>query len=628
MHRKIPLQDVVRHVGRHALVLLVGWTLLLSASLFWNFLKQGDEQRHEALVMARISLERDILYRRWNASHGGVYVPVSGRTEPNPYLAALPERDLTTPSGRSLTLVNPAFMTRQVYELADRSSSLRAHLTSLRPLRPENRADAWETEALEAFETGHQEFFSIVELDGQRSIRLMRPFRAEKPCLECHAVQGYREGDIRGGLSVSIPLSAIRDGSRAELWTITMSHCLIWALGVAMILGGSFRLGMSMERKSRTRDALARSEDRFRSLSDSSPLGVLETDGIGRCLYANPRWVEIVGPCTQSDGSDGWLKHLHDEDRESFACLLSRARQARKSFQQDLRIVKPDGEVAWLSFHSAPFGRGQNLADGFVCTAADITRRKSLEREIIRARKLEATGALAGGVAHDFNNILGIVLANVSMAKMHSDSHDAAHAYLESAEQATLRGQELARRFLAFSGAGQTSKECLVLDNLVRDAVTLALAGSGRAPQLDFREGSWPVGVDREQISQMVYNLATNAAEATRSGGTIRVMLKNIHVGDETPKPLQFMKTGRYVRMTVADTGKGIQPEHLDHVFNPYFSTKDSYDQKGLGMGLSIVEATVRKHDGYITIKSCPREGTEVSIFLPAAPAERGLQRA
>jgi len=231
--------------------LLVFWTAALASSMVWELNNQKEAIQAHALNTARITWEKDLIYRRWNTNHGGVYAPVNQKTPPNPYLAGYPERDIVTPSGRQLTLVNPAYMTRQVYELAAEVTGVRGHITSLRPIRKENAADPWETEALMAFERGIGEVSSIENLEGQPYLRLMRPFRTEKGCLKCHAQQGYKEGDIRGGLSVSIPMAPLWEIGRGHQLIMWISHILVWFLGVCGIAWGSQKLSRSLAEQSR-----------------------------------------------------------------------------------------------------------------------------------------------------------------------------------------------------------------------------------------------------------------------------------------------------------------------------------------------------------------------------------------
>lgn len=180
------------------------WTIVALWSALLGFLMAEDIRRvkqnilDQAAFEAREALTKDIAYREWLTSHGGAYVPVTTVTPPNPYLAHIPERDITTPSGRRLTLMNPAYMLRQIHEMGRDSYGQRGHVTSLNPIRPENAPDAWEALALQKFAQGAAEYSTIVDLDGKPHLRLMRPLTTEKGCLKCHAKQGYKEGDIRG----------------------------------------------------------------------------------------------------------------------------------------------------------------------------------------------------------------------------------------------------------------------------------------------------------------------------------------------------------------------------------------------------------------------------------------------
>jgi hypothetical protein len=231
--------------------LLVIWTGILAVSLAWNLRIHYHEIQDLVLNTARITWEKDLLYRRWNANHGGVYVQVNPKTPPNPFLSNVPERDIITPSGRQLTMVNPAYMTRQVYELNYELSTMRGHITSLLPLRKENAPDPWETSALKAFEQGSGEVSIIENLEGKPYLRMMRPFRTEKGCLKCHAQQGYKEGDIRGGLSVSIPMAPLWESGKRYQLIIWVSHVLIWLLGAAGIVWGSSKFNHSLQEQMR-----------------------------------------------------------------------------------------------------------------------------------------------------------------------------------------------------------------------------------------------------------------------------------------------------------------------------------------------------------------------------------------
>ncbi len=189
---------------------------------------------------ARSSFEKDLVYRRWAAGHGGVYVPVTDETPPNPYLSHIEKRDVITQFGDKLTLVNPAYMTRQVHELGQKQYGLKGHITSLNPIRPENAPDPWEAKILKTFENVPEEVTSLEIIDGERYMRLMRPMVTEKGCLKCHASQGYKVGDIRGGISVSVPMKQLQIITTQHLTILMIGHGILLVVGIAGIIIGSY----------------------------------------------------------------------------------------------------------------------------------------------------------------------------------------------------------------------------------------------------------------------------------------------------------------------------------------------------------------------------------------------------
>ncbi|MFZ3136282.1 MAG: DUF3365 domain-containing protein [Thermodesulfovibrionales bacterium] len=243
-------------IERYGLVLAVVWTIVIATSLVWHVVETKKMTLEEAQIQARATYEKDIVYRRWNAGHGGVYVPVTKETQPNPYLSDVPERDITTPSGKALTLMNPAYMTRQAHELEKRKLGVRGHITSLNPIRPENAPDPWETEALRAFGRGEAEINSVKEIEGKKYMRLMRPLITEKGCLRCHSKQGYHEGDIRGGISVSIPMEFFLAIERRQILTFALVYGLLWMVGLIGIGLGTQRLMRTERKRKRAEEAL------------------------------------------------------------------------------------------------------------------------------------------------------------------------------------------------------------------------------------------------------------------------------------------------------------------------------------------------------------------------------------
>lgn len=227
---------------QYLLIIIVIWTAGVIISLGWNIYQLKESILDVARTSAEINYDKDLLYRRWAAKQGGVYVPVSEMTPANPYLK-VPNRDIKTSNGLSLTLVNPAYMTRQVYELGmEAHNDIQGHITSLNPIRPENRPDPWETASLKAFQRGIKKTDIIEMMSGKEQFRLMMPFVTEKACLKCHAVQGYKEGDIRGGISVSIPMAPLRSIERSRIAGLAVAHGFLWIMGLTGLGIGARRL--------------------------------------------------------------------------------------------------------------------------------------------------------------------------------------------------------------------------------------------------------------------------------------------------------------------------------------------------------------------------------------------------
>jgi signal transduction histidine kinase len=231
-------------------------TALLGISLAWNIIQVRDRTLDGALIQARVAYEKDIIFRRWNNQYGGVYVD-SAVTPPNPYLADIPERDVRTPSGKTLTLVNPAYMTRQIYELESRVSGLHGHITSLDPMRPQNEPDPWERNALEAFKRGVDEVSAVQPVDGKEYMRLMRPLITEENCLSCHHEKGYVLGKAWGGISVSVPMRELRAIEWKSIRTVILAHLLLWLIGIGGVTIGSRNL-LASERGLRLAEEQAR----------------------------------------------------------------------------------------------------------------------------------------------------------------------------------------------------------------------------------------------------------------------------------------------------------------------------------------------------------------------------------
>lgn len=238
------------------------WMAIVAGSIWFNFSQIDSTALQMAITEGRAGWFSDQAYRQWVIGKGGIYVPPSDKYPPSPYLSHIPERDITTPSGKKLTLINSSYMVRQVHELAPVSNASKVHITSLHPLRPENRADAWETQALKLFEKGKQEVYAFSDINGTSYLRLMRPMVTKQECLKCHGRQGYKVGDIRGGVSVSVPFALFETAADTQKRSLFLWHMVIGILGLSGIWLAFHRIGINEQQ---LRNVLNELENRVKS---------------------------------------------------------------------------------------------------------------------------------------------------------------------------------------------------------------------------------------------------------------------------------------------------------------------------------------------------------------------------
>ncbi|MFA6133197.1 MAG: ATP-binding protein [Phycisphaerae bacterium] len=362
----------------HFWVLVLLWTGCVAASLLWNLHVQEDKIVAMARNTAQVTFENDVLYRRWAANQGGVYVGVSEYTPPNPYLQ-VPERDVTTTSGQSLTLVNPAYMTRQVNQMMMEAHGSRGHITSLKPLRPENSPDPWERAALNSFEKGVKEVASIETVEGNQYMRLMRPFVAEEGCLKCHASQGYKEGDIRGGISVSIPMAPLRAIVRPHVAGMSLAHFALWVFGVAGIAVWKSSVQRQTLAREEAEMALRESEERFKVIASSTPDHLFVQDRDLRYTFVvNPQ----LGLTEQDMIGKTDYDFLTKDDAENLTRIKRQVVETGSTIPVEIPLISPKGETQFFSGSYVPKYDARGQIDGLIGYFKNITDRKRAEKAL------------------------------------------------------------------------------------------------------------------------------------------------------------------------------------------------------------------------------------------------------
>ncbi|MCY3018193.1 MAG: response regulator [Planctomycetota bacterium] len=247
-----------------------------------------------AEMQVRVAFEKDALLRRWAAKHGGVYVPVTPETQPSPFLANVPQRDITTANGTTLTLRNSSTIVREVGEMAGEKGLAFTHATSLNPINPANLPDLWETAVLKRFEQGEKEVIGISNVNGTPHMRLMRPRITEQGCLKCHANQGYKVGDIRGGMSASVPMAPFLTAERQEVAQRCLRYAFLGLLGLAGIWAGARSLFRNDRERAKTEQELRASEANFRALYTNSRDAIMVLTPAKGFTAGNPAAIRLL----------------------------------------------------------------------------------------------------------------------------------------------------------------------------------------------------------------------------------------------------------------------------------------------------------------------------------------------
>lgn len=363
-------------------------------------------------------------------------------------------------------------------------------------------------------------------------------------------------------------------------------------------------------------DALQESEHRYSLLAEVSPVGMFQTDAQGNCSYVNHRCCEILGREATELHGRGLVECIAEQHRRRvLQQWLGTGPDER--FSAEFQVTAGDGGLCWVLGQATPQAGPDGVVTGYVGTFTDISERIRLEEEQAKVSKLESIGVLAGGIAHDFRNLLTPILCNISLARIECQDPEVAEC-LRQAENAVMQTNELTEQLLTFSRGGAPKRRSTLLPDLLRDSTRLALSGSSINCEFQIADDLWPVEVDPHQLSRVLQNMVINSAQAMPQGGLVKVSATNVR---EIKHSTLRRETGRFILIEVSDTGSGISPEDLGKIFDPYFTTKAS----GNGLGLATAFSIIRQHQGKVGVVSQVGAGTTFSIYLPATEKQPEL---
>ncbi len=375
----------------------------------------------------------------------------------------------------------------------------------------------------------------------------------------------------------------------------------------------------------RTLSALRANEERFRLLANAISDALWDWDLASDVIWWSEGFQTLFGyaPAEIEPTSICWTTRIHPEDhdrvmREIEAFIAG----GTAPWSGEYRFRRKDGQYAIVRDRANAIRDSHGRALRLVGGMTDITDQKKLEAQYLRAQRMESIGTLAGGIAHDLNNVLAPILMGIEMLQRES-TNTSHQKLLSTIEGSTRRGADLVRQVLSFARGVDGHRSALRLDPLLKELVKIAVETF--PPTIAIRQvvetGLWPIEGDPTQLHQVLLNLAVNARDAMPRGGTLTFEAANLEIDEQYARTSNEAMPGQHIVITVTDTGSGIAPEHVARIFEPFFTTKAVGE--GTGLGLSTVHAIVKSHAGFITVQSTLGKGTSFRVCLPADPALR-----
>jgi two-component system, cell cycle sensor histidine kinase and response regulator CckA len=427
----------------------------------------------------------------------------------------------------------------------------------------------------------------------------------------------------------ALVLTPSQSNASLPLWIISQVSVLAVFAFIILLVSG---------RRS-NEQALRRQSEFFRTTLSSIGDGVISTDVNGRITFINLEAEDLTG-CPSEDALDRPLAEILDLKREStgepLVGIVTDVRRNGSAIAQneDLILRSCKGGEVPVILNAAPIKDVDGAFLGAVIVFQNVTSRRESEKAVLesearllQAQKIEAVGTLTGGIAHDFNNLLTAILGHTQLALRKLAEHDPVRRSLIEVEKAGNRGAVLTKKLLAFSRRQHLDRHVIDLNKAIDEMLSLMERVIGANITVTFRkdEALPPVFADPAQIEQVVMNMTLNARDAMPAGGRLAIETRVVDLDEYYARQYPDCKPGRYSQIIVSDTGIGIEPEAMDRIFEPFYTTKDV--DKGTGLGLAMAYGIVKQHGGHINVYSEPGRGTTFKIFLPAVEHDVAAKR-
>ncbi len=361
--------------------------------------------------------------------------------------------------------------------------------------------------------------------------------------------------------------------------------------------------------------AIRRSEEKWVSVMESIEDGYYETDLNGRVLYVNRALCEKLGYQKEELIGSNFSSYVDEDQKKKIIEYFSNYNENEKTKKlQDWTAIAKDGRKIIFQASASVIKTKYSGSIFYNGILRDISEKKKIEQELLMARKLEAIGILAGGIAHDYNNALTAIIGNLSLAKMDIDeSNSDLFEAIADAENAALRVKDLTQQLSTFSKGGKPVKKTISVAPILKRACENLIGDSEYKYHLELQDDLWMVDADEFQIGHVFEYLIANAMESMEAGGEVKISVENVTVHNEQSHHEISLQPSDYLMITVSDEGCGIESSNIGKIFDPYYSTKEMAS----GMGLAISYAIIKRHKGYIDVDSEVGKGTSFRIYLP-----------
>lgn len=404
---------------------------------------------------------------------------------------------------------------------------------------------------------------------------------------------------------------------------IRKTDVIKWILGIsliaitllAVILMWNRRLNREIHERKRAEKDLQESEKRFRNLYNNAVVGLFRTrSSDGKLIQINQKYADLAGYDSIRECRQEFIASEHYADPKVREQMLNTIMQDGEVKDFEAEIIRKNGSHVWINF-SARIYPEEGYIEGVLI---DISHRKHLEAQLQQSQKIESIGTLTGGIAHDFNNILSIIIGNTELAVDNLSEGNPAHFNLEKIKSAGLRARNIVRQLLNFSRKTDQNLQPIEIVSVIKDALRFLRSMIPTTINIhqDIQAADEIILADPTQINQIMMNLCINASQAMeQTGGSLIINVEKVILDNNSVKDYPDLRSGKHIKVTVSDTGPGINPEIRDRIFDPYFTTKEV--GKGSGMGLAVVLGIVKNHNAAIIVDSEAGKGATFSILFP-----------